>query len=189
MSKQADQVDNVVLLHGYAESPTKVWFPWLHEIVESRGVRVWAPVLPDPLKPDLEQWLKTVAKEAAGWSDRTVIVAHSLGGVLALRALEILVKRPVRAVITVGTPFAATMSVQTLIDFFGGPVDWSKVRRRAGKFVTIQSKNDPLVPYDHAFRYHEMLGSKVVLTEKDGHFIGKTGPVIAKELARLLGKK
>jgi len=179
-------VDNVVLIHGYAETPAKVWFPWIHQLIEERGVRVRALVLPDPLRPNYRKWLKVMEKEAAKWSGSTVIVGHSIGGVLALRALEKLSKKPVRALITVGSPFTATVSVQAYIDFFENRVDWEKLRRSAGKFVTIQSKNDPLVPRDHARRYQEALGSKLVLTDKDGHFIGKSAAAVWKELARLL---
>jgi hypothetical protein len=179
-------VDTVVLLHGYAENPTKVWFPWIHSMIEETGVRVWSPVLPDPLRPDFKKWMRAVRKGAEKWSPSTVVIGHSIGGVLALRVLELAVKKPIRAMITVGSPFTATVSVQAYIDFFDRRIDWEKLKRSAEKFVTIQSKNDPLVPYDHAFRYKEALGSKLVMTEKDGHFIGRSAEVVAQELARFL---
>ena len=184
-----DPVENVVLLHGYAENPAKVWFPWLHACLEERGIRVWAPSLPDPLKPDFKAWFRTIEARAAKWNGSTVVIGHSLGGVLALRALEHAAKKPVRALMTVGSPFAATVNVQIYVDFFGERIDWDKLRRSAGKFVCFQSKNDPLVPYDHVFRYQETLGAKVVLTEKDGHFNEKKVPLLLKELERLLPKK
>jgi uncharacterized protein len=181
-------VDTVVLFHGYAENPTKVWFPWLHSQLEELGIRIWSPILPDPLTPNFQKWFKAVKAGAEKWSPSTVVIGHSIGGVLALRALELCAEKPIRAMITVGSPFTATVSVQAYIDFFDRPIDWDKLRRSAGKFVTIHSKNDPLVPYDHAYRYKEALGSKLVMTEKDGHFIGKSADAVVQELARFLPK-
>ena len=182
-------VNNIVLLHGYAENPTKVWFPWLHGLVEDRGVRVWAPALPDTLRPNYKKWLNFASRAAAGWDESTVVIGNSIGGVLALRALEKKARRPVRALITLGSPFTATVSVQAYIDFFKEKIDWEKLRRSAGKFITIHSKNDPLVPYDHAQRYREILGSKLIMTAGDGHFNTKEVPVLAQELEKLLPKK
>ncbi len=182
-------VDHVVLIHGYAENPAKAWFPWIHQLIEERGVRVSAPVLPDPLRPDYKNWLKVMEKPAAKWTGSTVVVAHSIGGVLALRALENLAQTPIRAMITVATPFTATVSIRAYIDFFQAPIDWDKLRRSAGRFITIQSKNDPLVPFDHVSRYKEVLDSKLVLTEKDGHFRDKTAPAVWQELEKLLPKQ
>ena len=176
----------VVLLHGYAENPTKIWFPWLHQSLEEQGVRVWAPFFPDPLKPNYRQWLRVVAKRAAGWNGSTIVIGHSLGGVTALRALELCATKPIRALITVGSPFAATVNLGPLTDFFEQRIDWERLRKRSEKFIAIQSKNDPLVPFDHAVRYEEALGSRVILTERDGHFIGKTNKLLWETLKRLL---
>ncbi len=179
-------VDNVVILHGYAETPEKVWLPWIHQLIEDRGIRVWEARFPDPLRPSYKQWLKAVEARARQWNGRTVIIGHSLGGVVALRLLEQAAVRRVRAVVTVSSPFAATLSIQALVDFFDRKIDWAKLRRRSARFITVHSKNDPLVPYDHAFRYREALGSKLVLTEKDGHFIGHKADAVWEELKRLL---
>ncbi|MFA6604082.1 MAG: alpha/beta fold hydrolase [Patescibacteria group bacterium] len=176
----------VVLLHGYAENPTKIWFPWLHQLLEERSIRVWAPFFPDPLKPSYSRWLNMASKRAADWDSSTIVIGHSLGGVTALRALEFAAKKPIRALITVGSPFAATVNLKPLTNFFEHRVDWELVRSRAEKFIAIQSKNDPLVPFDHAIRYKEALGSRVIMTERDNHFIGRTNKVLWETLRRML---
>lgn len=174
----------LVLLHGYAESPSKVWLPWLHKQAEALGLSVEAPELPNPLRPTYGSWMRSVRRSAERWDRWTIVVGHSLGGVLALRALD-QADTKVRAVVTVSTPFAATVTVKELIGFFDHSIDWRKLRRRAKRFVTIHSKNDPLVPYDHARRYQEILGSRVVLTAKDSHFIGKRAPAVWGEIKRI----
>jgi hypothetical protein len=187
MSSSRKNISSVVLLHGYAETPDKVWFPWIHRRLEERQARVWAPHLPSPLKPELSAWLKAVMLQARLWKSDTIVVGHSLGGILALRVLASCPEVKVGAVITVSSPFAAMVPVRQLVDAFSRPIDWARLRRQAGAFIVIHSKNDQLVPFDHALRYGESLGAKVVLTEKDGHFIGRTAPAVWREVDRLLG--
>lgn len=179
-------VDSVILLHGYAEGPTKAWFPWLHRLLEDRGIRIWVPQLPEPITPHYAKWMRATAKSAARWDERTVVIGHSIGGVLALRLLELTKGVRVRAMIGVGTPYAATVNVRAYTDFFDRRIDWPRLKAAAEDFVFIQSKNDPLVPHDHAFRYQEALGAKLVVTERDGHFTGKTAAAVIQALEKFL---
>lgn len=179
------KIGHVVLLHGYAETPDRAWFPWLHRRLEESGMRVWSPALPAPLRPDFRKWIKAVAGRARTWTPETVVIGHSLGAVLALRLLQTTVKERVRAVILAGAPFASTLNIKALTQFFEHPVDWHRVRDMAETFVVIHAKNDPLVPFDHALRYREALGAELVLAEAGGHYTGKTAPIIAKAVKAL----
>jgi len=183
--KKMSQNINLVLLHGFAETTDKVWFPWIHAKAEENGWRVWAPSLPNSLKPEYAAWMKAVRKQAKTWDQDTVIVGHSLGGVLALRILaEVKVK--VKAVITVGSPYTSTVNVASIMRFFDDPINWALVRQSAKKFVTIHAKNDPLIFHDEALRYQEALNSKLVMTPKDGHFIGKKAKAVWEELEKIV---
>lgn len=177
---------HIVILHGYAEGPNKVWIPWLHRELESRGCRVWAPALPDPLRPSYKRWLRTIAREAKKWGPDTIVVGHSIGGALALRALENCARRPVRGVILVGAPFSSIVSAQAMMDFFDRPIDWYDLRRKAGRVTVIHAKNDPFIPRDHALRYVEAFGAKFRLTPAGGHFIGRAAPVILREIEAMM---
>jgi hypothetical protein len=178
----------VVLFHGYAEIPEMYWMPWMHKRLEDAGYQVWAPSLPDPLRPDLKKWMKVTAAQARTWDDGTIIVAHSMGGVLALRLLETVVKRRVRAVILVSAPFASTLKFDWFLTFFGRPFDWAKIKARAKSFTVIQSANDPIVPADHALRHQERLGARLIMTKKDGHFLALRSPIIWRELEKVLAE-
>lgn len=185
MAKPALKPINVVLFHGYAEIPEMYWLPWVHKRLEDEGYQVWAPTLPDPLKPDLKKWIKATAAQAKKWDENTIVIGHSMGGVLALRLLETVVKRRVRAVILVSAPFASTLKFDWFMTFFGRPIDWAVTKTRAKSFVAIQSDNDPIVPADHAIRYQERLGARLVTTKSDGHFLGLRAPIIWRELEKL----
>lgn len=177
---------NIIILHGYAEGPTKVWIPWLHHELEKRQLRVWAPALPDPIRPSFKRWLGVIKEAAATWGPETIVVGHSIGGALALRALETHVRRPVRGTVLVSAPFDSIISAQAMMDFFDQPIDWAGLRRKAGRVTVIHAKNDPLIPRDHALRYIEALGAKLRLMPAGGHFIGRTAPVILREIETMM---
>ncbi|OGL72727.1 hypothetical protein A3C96_02005 [Candidatus Uhrbacteria bacterium RIFCSPHIGHO2_02_FULL_60_10] len=179
-------IKTVVMFHGYAESPEKIWFPWLHRQLENAGVRVVATPLPNPLRPEFKAWFRAGRRSVPLWDENTVVVGHSLGGVLALRLLEKAAPKPIRGLVLVGSPFASIVSVKALMDFFDQPIDWADLKKKAKKIAIIQSHNDPFVPPDHALRYGEALGAKPTFTASDGHFIGRTADRVAEEIQKLL---
>jgi len=179
-------ITRVVILHGYGVTPAQMWFPWLHAKVESAGAAAFVPALPDPLHPDLGRWLKAVAPYARTWGKETMIIGHSAGGVLALRAIEKLVKGSVGPVILISSPFAATISVKPYTSFFEKPIDWKLLKKKASSYTVFHAKNDPLVPFDHVLRYAEALDAKRVMLSKGGHLIGKRLPALGRALADAL---
>jgi predicted alpha/beta hydrolase family esterase len=130
--------------------------------------------------------MKKVAPLARKWSRSTLLVGHSLGGVLALRLLEDVVRTPVRATVLVASPYASAFKVEPLMHFFDKPIDWPLVRERAGEIIVVHAKDDPLVPYDHALRYREALGAKIVTVRKGGHLTAKTCDPLLKTIGRYL---
>jgi predicted alpha/beta hydrolase family esterase len=179
-------VDHVVMIHGYGVSANSIWFPWLQREIEKRGVAVTAPSLPSPLRPDFKRWMETFAPIAGRWTPQTVVIAHSLGGALALRLLEFAAQKKVRAVILVSPLFASLMNVRELLEFFDCSIDWKKLRKSSREFVVIQAKDDPLVPFDHALRHQEFLNADLHLLNKGGHFTAKKFPLLLKSVKKYL---
>lgn len=179
------RIDHAVLIHGYAETPERTWFPWLHKELERSGMRVAVPALPDTYRPNIKRWMKAVLPLAKTLTKTSVIIGHSLGGVLALRLLEKRLAKPIAATILVGSPYASTIKVDPLIRFFEKPVDWWTVTGAAKKFIVLHAKDDPLVPFDHAIRYQESLGADLMLYKKGGHFVQKTASPVLRVINSL----
>jgi len=163
-----------------------MWFPWIHKKLEADGFPSVVPALPDPLNPTMAKWMRAATPVAENWDERSVVIGHSIGGVLALRLLEHVCKKKIFALILVAPPFASFVSVKQMETAFAFPIDWRKLRSLAKNIVIIQSKNDPVVPFDHGFRYREALEAKLVMTKKDGHFIGRTASVVWREFQRMI---
>lgn len=174
-----------VLIHGYAETPDRVWFPWLEKVLLDRGATVETLRLPDPLRPRAKQWFDAALRAAKSWNGETVVVAHSLGGVAALRAIE-RSQKSVAGFVLIASPFCALIRISPFIEFFGERIDWEKLRRNAGTIDILQAKDDPLVPFDHALRYAEALKGRLTLVDKGGHFTAKSSEVLRRIVLRYL---
>ena len=179
-------IDHVVLIHGYGVSSENLWFPWLHEELEKRNIRVTAPTMPNPLRPDYKKWMKLGSAFAAHWTPRTLVIGHSLGGPFSMRLLQHAAKGKVGGVILISPLYAATLSVKPLLEFFEKPIDWELLRERGGRITVIHAKNDPLVPFDHGLRYAECLGAKMHLFTKGGHLRDKRFPFLLKTVESYL---
>lgn len=78
--------DDVLILHGWQNRrPAGHWQHWLAEELESSGVRVGYPQLPEPDAPVLDDWLGELESQLAGTDPHELtVVAHSLGCLLWL---------------------------------------------------------------------------------------------------------
>ena len=81
-----------IILHGYTSAPHKVFIPWLKKELEDRGHVVEVPELPNTSSPsESEQVGHFIEKYSV--DENTVIIGHSLGCVVAIKALMKLNKR------------------------------------------------------------------------------------------------
>ena len=184
--RMSKKITKVVLLHGFATTHEKKWFPWLRRKLEAQGLQVESPTLPEPFVPNFKNWMAVATPSAKTWSEDTLVIGHSLGGVLALRLLEKISKNKVGGVILVGSPFCATINVAPLLEFFNDTIDWKQLQKRSRSFFILHAKNDPMVPYDHSYRYQESLNAKHAVKELGGHFTGKTFPLLLEIISDFL---
>jgi predicted alpha/beta hydrolase family esterase len=180
------KIDHVIILHGIGANPFIMWFPWLRLQLEWRGVRVDAPVLPSSFKPNLLAWKKAVRTAFRTAGPSTMVIGHSLGGMLAIRLLEEGAARRIGCLTLVSAPIARTLRFDAVIPFFDSPIDWKKVRSRVKEVRILHAKTDPIVPYDHSVRYGDLLGAKPRIIPKGGHFDGITNHALLDLIEPLL---
>lgn len=164
------------IIHGYFATPDDHWFRWLADQLESLGLHTSVPTLPNPQNPDPEAWEDAVAAAVGTPDEHTVIVAHSLGCLTALRHL-----RSLRGPWRVGTLILVAgftehlPSLPDLDNYIGDGCDLNGIRDHIDRIVVLRSDNDPLVPAELTDRLSEQLGVRIQVVPGAGHFLATDG--------------
>ena len=178
----------VYIIHGWDGYPEEGWFPWLKKELEERGFAVQVPPMPHPEKPTIEDWVSCVSNVVGEPDEETYFVGHSMGNQAILRYIEGL---PAGAKVG-GAVFVAGFFELTGLDeeeqkiakpWLETPIDCTKVKQHANKFVAIFSDNDPFVSLRNKELMEQRLGAKTIVEKGKGHFSGDDG---VKELPSVL---
>ncbi len=172
-----------VLIHGYKGSPAQDFFPWLKAEFERQGHEVQAPALPDPEDPKESEQVEYILKNCK-LDGNTVIVAHSLGCVSAMKALMKLDK-PIAGLLLVAPAIEPDFSKETKKRPYHPNFDWKydfeQIKKIAGGKIALLSdtKEADRAPY---IKY---LGTRLsaAVIEVDAvkkHFTGDEEPAIVE---------
>jgi uncharacterized protein len=157
----------IILMHGKDTNPREKWYPWLEQVVNDLGVEYIAPILPQPENPVLSQWLDCLDK--AQPDEQTILVGHSLGGVVILRWLERQVASlRVKKVILVATNAGTDESNNCFYTLSG--YDFDKIKTHCDEFVVLHSTDDVWVPFSAGEENALGLGAKFLRFTDRGHF-------------------
>lgn len=191
-----------LIVHGYWATPESHWFGWLASQLGDRGYEVRVPALPDSRHPRPDAWLKALCEAAPACApdDRTLVIAHSLGCVAALRwLLDAQPAHPIAGVLLVA-PFAEPVHVtgipadeSRLIDEFASTeLDYEGLRRLGRARTVISAEDDPVVPHAASARLASRLGARLVSPAAGGHFLAEDGyetfPLALAELERFTAR-
>lgn len=162
---------NILILHGTANDHRGNWFPWLASELEKRHYAVWSPDLPKAEEPDEKRYLDFIfANSSWKFTQDTIIVGHSSGGVAALKLLQRLPDGVViDRCITVGA-FTHTHGWDDIKGLFTAPFDFSEIKKHARKFIVYHSDDDPYVPLSDAKELESGLSAELIFIPGQGHF-------------------
>ncbi|MDP3784703.1 MAG: alpha/beta hydrolase [bacterium] len=167
-----------IIIHCWEGFPDYCWYPQTKKELEVAGFKVDIPEMPDTKNPKLSAWVPKL-KEVAGAPDGDLyLVGHSIGAAAIMRYLETLKEgeRIGGALFVAG--FTDDLGYEEVKTFFETPLDFEKIRSRAGHFVAIYSDNDPYVPEKYAKILSEKLGAELVFKPGLKHF---SGPEVYEE--------
>ncbi len=161
----------IVLLHGYLSNRSCMWI--LAWRLRQKGyqnivaLNFWPPFSSmEVLAHDLNAKIRALAQT----SKDVVVIAHSMGGLVARRALSQDPSLPISKIITLGTPHAGTLLAHTAIGENGRQMrPHSQFLRgftgSSDLMFTVASRHDNVaIPYTAA-----LCGSNTLLVEGVGH--------------------
>lgn len=165
------------IIHGWDDSPDATWIPWLKKQLEERGFAVTTPTMPNPEEPVIEEWVGHLSELVGEPGPQDVFVGHSIGCQAILRYLAALPgNKKVAGVVLVAPwfhlPHIAEEGEEVLAlarPWLETPIDFEKVRARAGKIVAILSDNDPHGPIEDKPLFERDLGAEVIVKHEQGH--------------------
>ena len=191
----------VFIIHGWDGYPEEGCFPWLKSELENRGFIVKNPAMPEPLKPQIETWVKYLKEQVGTPDENTILLGHSIGAQAILRYLESLPKgvKIGGVVFLAGWVHLTDDAYETDEDikiaepWLMTPINWAEVKSKAVKFIAIFSDNDPVVPFSDSEIFVNMLGAKIIIEHNKKHFSGSDGitelPSALESILEIAGEK
>lgn len=175
----------IIFVHGYGLGvPLEAsdWPRTLARGLERYGFDFQILSMPDPVYPEVSEWLNFLKKQKIKVDLDTYFIGHSLGCITIARFLETLPTGQVAGGCVLVSGFCSLPQIPLLADFCNLPLDYDKVKKHAREFVMVASDNDHLIPLSASEELGQKLGARMVVEHnKLGHFV--TG---VKEIPSLL---
>ncbi len=162
----------VFIIHGWVGDPDRHWYPWLKRELESKGIEVTVPAMPNSANPKLEEWLNLMNKSIGVPDEQTYLVGHSLGVVTILRYLEALLgSQKVAGLVLVAGFVEHERYYKVFKNFLDWPLDYEKIKLTVNKkIIAVHSDNDPFIPMKNAEMLRDNLGAELIIVPHAWHF-------------------
>ena len=184
---------NYVILHGYTGRNDKNFIPWLKHELEQRGAKVQAPQLPNTDNPTEVEQVQYVLDNVA-FDENTVLVGHSLGGLVAMRVLEKLPHKIHHLVLVAPAILpqfyqgnddidTETGERKRFIDHFSYDFDFGKISSQAVHKTILQDNNDSESRKPSMRYIADNIGATLCKTVANKrHFVAEQEPFILETL-------
>ena len=184
---------NYVILHGYTGRNDKNFIPWLKHELEQRGAKVQAPQLPNTNNPTEVEQVQYVLDHVQ-FDENTVLIGHSLGGLVAMRVLEklphkihhlMLVAPAVLRQFYQGSDDIDTKTGERkrFIDHFSYDFDFDKISSQAVHKTILQDNNDSKSRKPSMQYIADNIGATLYKTVANKrHFVAEQEPFILETL-------
>lgn len=164
------------LFHGTGGHSKENWFPWMRKELESRGYETVIPDFPDADAPLPEKWYPVLDALVDQVEPDSIVIGHSLGGLIALRFLERI--HTIINVVALVSPTLGIMPIKYIEGdhpFLEGGCDWDVIRSHTQHSIVFHSDNDPFVCMANGERAAQELGVELSFVANAGHFNEKAG--------------
>ena len=160
----------VIFVQGYGDYSDGVWPGWLEKELKKVGFDYLSIEIPDPMFPDIQEWLRAMRRAEIIVDENTYFVGHSLGCMTIVRYLAGLDKKVKAGGCVFVAGFCEFPNFPLIGDFCALPLDWEQVKKRAREFFVVLSDNDTMVSVSSGQEFAKKLGAEVIIEKKKGHF-------------------
>lgn len=179
-----NQKNNYVVLPGYSSDENENFYPWLVGELSVDGSLAKTVVYKSPLEhaePEIIDDLST----RVSLDENTVLVGHSLGGVMALKLLEQSGVKIAKLVLVAS--FANPRfkdKARAFEDKLSWNFDFEKIKQNAREIIVLSDSTDHIVPEDSAVELSEKLNARMVSFEAVApHIKGEEEPEVLAAVA------
>jgi leucyl-tRNA synthetase len=181
---QLNKKNNYVIFPGYSSDETENFYPWLMEELSADGSDAQTIVYKS-VSENAEPEIIDDLTGRVSLDENTVLVGHSLGGVMAMKLLE---KSEVKiAKLVLAASFANPKfkdKARAFEDKLSWDFDFEKIKQNVREIVVLSDTNDHIVPEDSAVELSEKLNARLVKFEATApHIKGMEEPEVLEAVA------
>ena|ERR1700704_4880244 len=164
------------IIHAWDESPESCWYPWLKQVLETKGYKATIPAMPNSEAPELNAWVNTLKSLVPSPNHETYFIGHSIGCQTILRYLADLGNdQQIGGAIFVAPwttmPMGLGEASQAIAKpWVETPIDWQAAKAHCPQFSALFSDNDEWVPLSEEKIFQEKLSAKTQVIRDMGHF-------------------
>lgn len=156
---------------------------WRDSLEETLGkdFEVFVPKMPNSNNAVYKEWKIWFERLTEFLHKDVILIGHSLGGIFLVKYLcENIYSKKIKAVVLVAAPFNEGRMQECLGDFMP-PASFKNFSSQVKNICLLYSKDDPVVPFEHATRYKRALPySEIIIFENKEHFQQESFLEIAK---------
>ena len=168
---------NCIIVHGCPSNAEKSmnpetrtydkhWIPWTKKELEKRGIKTFVPLMPEPWKPNYENWKKEFDKLPINTD--TILIGHSCGCAFLARWLGE-TKKKIAELILVAPWKIPKGEDEYRKMFYIYSID-ETIKSRIGKIAIFTSNDEEEDGKKSVKIFHEFLGGKIIELKNRGHF-------------------
>ena len=168
---------NVIIIHGCPTDVEKAmnpetrtydkhWIPWTKNKLSLRGIKVDAPLMPNPWEPNYEAFKKEFEKQKI--SEDTILIGTSCAAAFLVRWLGESKKR-IGKLILVAPWKIPDGDDEDERSFYEYPID-ETIKSRVRKIVMFTSDDEEEDGKESLKIFHKALGGEIIELKNHGHY-------------------
>nr|AQS33367.1 hypothetical protein [uncultured archaeon]AQS34148.1 hypothetical protein [uncultured archaeon] len=177
IENQDNKNSNAIIIHGCPSSKEKAldggkrtfdkhWLPWTKKRLEEKGIKTSVPLMPEPWKPDYDDWKKEFEKNEI--NENTILIGHSCGSAFLVRWLGESGKKIKKLVLVAPAKKLPGMK-KDKIKFYDFETN-KNIKNLVGDIVIFVSDDESPGIKESVELYEQELGVKAVELKGKGHY-------------------